>query len=415
MNKMLLVARREYLYNLRRPAFLFGAFVVPIFTIGILILVFALQIGDETDPESLGQIGYVDNAGVLAQAIDQPDYFVPFTTDEEARAALDSGQIGGYFVVPRNYLVVGALRFFSAETLPGALQAEIRTFLAANLAAQVEGLQVPVERLVEPLDLTIIAQDSGRELTGAAIGGLFIVPFLFVFVFMMASQVTSGFLMSGVVEEKTSRIMEILVTSITPLQMLMGKILGLGALGLTQFLVWLGGGLLILSLQLEFLQGITIPLDMAFIGFVLFLLSYFLVATLMAGIGAVAGSEEESRQYAGILGIVSAIPFFFIVQFMTNPNEGLPVFLSLFPFTAGTSMLLRYAFSSVPLWQIGLCFALLFFSALFIAFASARVFRWGLLMYGKRINFRELWRVIRTPEPAATTVAHGEAVESLGR
>ncbi len=417
MKKMLIVAWREYWFNLRRRSFLFAAFGAPLLTIVIMMLVFTFIASGQDDPESLGQIGYVDNAGILTQALQKPDYFVAYETDEVARAALDAGEIGGYVVVPRNYMAVGAVRFFATESMPGALEDDIDSFLAANLAAQVEGLRLPPERVIEPVDLTVVAVDSGRELTGAAFASLFLIPFIFVIVFMMASQVTAGFLMGGVVEEKVNRIMEMLITSVTPLQMLLGKVLGLGALGLTQFLIWIVGGVLIVTFgnqaQVSFLDGVQIPADMAILGLLYFLLSYFFDGTLLAGIGATVGSEQESRQISGFFSLVFVIPFFFITQFIQDGNGTIPTILSMIPFTAGPAMLMRFAFASVPGWQIALSLGLLVVGSMIVAFAAARVFRWGLLMYGKRPSPRELWRVITSSSGYATSVAKAE--ESMGR
>ncbi|MFN8372834.1 MAG: ABC transporter permease [Anaerolineae bacterium] len=417
MKKLLLVAWREYWFNLRRRSFLFAAFGAPLLTIGLMTLVFTFIIGGEEDAEGLGTIGYVDNSGVLAQALEKPDYFTVYASDEEAQAALDAGAIGGYFVVPRNYMAVGAVRFFSTEGMPAALRNAFDSFLVANLTAQTDGLRLPSERVIDPVDLTVIGLDTGREITGAAFSGLFLVPFIFVLVFMMASQVTSGFLMSGVVEEKVNRIMEVLVTSVTPLQMLLGKVIGLGALGLTQFFIWIVGGFIMVGLGDRFnisaLSGIEIPVDMTIIGLIYFLLSYFFVGTLMAGIGVTAGSEQESRQFSGIFSLLFVIPFFFVAQFIQDSNGALPVALSMIPFTAAPSMLLRFAFGTVPMWQIALSMGLLLVTGLVVAFASARVFRWGLLMYGKRPTPRELWRVITSSSGYATSVA--KADESIGR
>jgi ABC-2 type transport system permease protein len=417
MKKLLLVAWREYSFNLRRRSFLFAAFGAPLLTVAVMFIVFGVLIRSEDDAEGLGQIGYVDNAGVLVNAIEEPDFFIRYETDEEAAAALETGDIGGYFVVPRNYMAVGAVRFFAPKGLPGALQNEMEDFLVANLTAQAEGMRLPPERIVEPVDLTIIALDSGRELTTPAIASLFIIPFVFVIVFMMAGQVTSGFLMGGVVEEKVNRMMEILVTSVTPLQILLGKVIGLGLLGLTQILIWIGSGVLITSLgnqfSVSFLNGVVIPTDMAIIGLIYFLLSYFLEGTLMAGLGATVGSEQESRQFSGVLSLLSVIPFFAFTQFLQDGNGALPTILSMIPFTAAPSMLLRFAFASVPMWQVALSMGILFVSGLVVAFASARIFRWGLLMYGKRPTPRELWRVIVGSSGYATSVAKAE--ESMGR
>ncbi|MCZ2097277.1 MAG: ABC transporter permease, partial [Anaerolineae bacterium] len=143
------------------------------------------------------------------------------------------------------------------------------------------------------------------------------------------------------------------------------------------------------------------------IGVIYFLLGYFLLACVMAAIGVVMGSEQESRQFAGIFGLVLAIPFFAITSFITDPNGAVVTFLTLFPFTSPVSMIMRMGFSAVPAWQLILSIALLLLTSLFMAWASARIFRWALLLYGKRPGVRQLIRVIRRPSGMATS-ATGE-------
>ena len=137
----------------------------------------------------------------------------------------------------------------------------------------------------------------------------------------------------------------------TPFQLLFGKIIGLGLLGLTQLVIWMVCRLDHAAARAatpDFLTGITIPPDLLIVGVVYFLLGYFLLASVMAGIGVVVGSEQESRQFAAIFGIVLVIPFFLITSFITDPNGAVVTFLTLFPFTSPMSMILRMGFSAVP-------------------------------------------------------------------
>jgi ABC-2 type transport system permease protein len=181
------------------------------------------------------------------------------------------------------------------------------------------------------------------------------------------------------------------------MQLLSGKIMGLGALGLTQLAAWITGAVVIFTIggQTEFLEGVTFPIDLTIIAILYFLLGYSLIASLMAGIGAVVGSEQESRQYAGVFSIMFAIPYFFIVSFVTNPNGTIPVVLSMFPFTAPMAMVMRSGLAGVPTWQIVLSTAILVLTIILFVWAAARLFRWGLLLYGKKARPRDLIRVLR--------------------
>ncbi len=398
MKKMWLVARREYFYNLKRRSFLFAVFGVPIFTFIVWGVVFLVMSNSENNVTKDSKFGYVDLSGVLADPVplaDKPEQFVPFADEKSARDALDSKAISAYFVLPKNYLATGDVQSYSYDSISSTLKDDLGAFLLANLSRGLEN-KFPVERIQNPVTLTVRPEDSGRSLTEANIPALIFIPLIFSFVFLMSSNVTSGFLMGGIVEERANRIMEILITSITPTQMLMGKIIGLGALGLTQLVIWAGAGAILMRVgqQFPFLNGISFPVDMMVVFAVFFLVSYFLLASLMAGIGAVVGSEQESRQFASLLSLVLVIPFFFLTTFISDPNSPLALALTFIPFTAPMTILLRMGFSAVPIWQLGLSLAILILTSFFFIWASARVFRWGLLLYGKRIGFREVLRVI---------------------
>jgi ABC-2 type transport system permease protein len=401
---MWLVARREYLYNLRRRSFLFGAFVVPVMVIVIMLIAFSLALESETNAESIGQVGYVDLAGVLSEAVDKPEQFMAYDSEADARQALDEQSIGAYFVLPEDYPQTGIVRLYTTSSIPEALHDRISAYLVANLSARLD-TNISAERIQEPVDMTAHILDSGRTLTNEQIGGLFFTPIIFVMVFAMASQITSGFLMSGVVEEKTNRVMEILITSVTPTQLLTGKIIGLGLLGLTQLAIWLLGGFVLFRLgnNVPFLSGISVPPDVIVVSAIYFVLAYFLLASIMAGVGAVVGSEQESRQMASIFSIVLFLPIFFIVSFIIDPDGTLPVILTLIPFTAPVSVLLRIGFGALPAWQLILSIALLALTTILTVWASARIFRWALLLYGKRPTPRELWRAIRQSPRLETT------------
>lgn len=398
MNKLWLVARREYLFNLRRRSFLFAVFGVPLFTFFIWFVVFAVIAKTEDDIQKLGKVGYVDAVGVLAAPIpskDNPDLYLAFADEDSARAALDAKSIGAYFKISDDYMKTGDVEIYSFTGIPSLLKDDIEAFLLANLSRDLA--PDSVKRIENPVELTIRLNDSGRTITEANFPALFFIPLIFALVFMMSSGVTSGFLMNGVVEEKTNRIMEILITSITPMELLLGKIIGLGALGLTQLVVWgVAGGLLIgYGQAIPALSGLSFPTDLALVFVVYFLLSYFLIASLMAGIGAIAGSEQESRQYSSVISLIFVIPFFFIATFITDPGGTLPTVLTLIPFTAPMTALLRLGLSTVPAWQIIASLVILLVTTVLIVWASARVFRWSLLLYGKRWTPRELWHVIR--------------------
>lgn len=400
MHKVWIVARREYLTNLKRPGFLFAAFGTPLLFLIIFGISFVMALRGNGDIEDMRAVGYVDNAALLANEVTSPEYpeltFIAYPDSESARVDLDEGVIEAYFILPEDYMETGAVQLYSVDSVPLELNGVIRRALVESISASA-ALDLPVDRIIRPVDeMMVTLQDSGREISETALPALLLLPLFFAVIFSMASQITSGFLMGGLVEEKTNRIMEILVTSITPMQMLTGKVLGLGLLGLTQLVIWVGAAVLVLTFgdDLAFLSGVGVPVDLIVVAVIYFILGYFFMAAIMSGIGAVSDSEQESRQYAGVFSLFFFIPYFFLVAFIEDPNGTAPVALSIFPFTSPMAMVIRVGMTAVPTIEMVASIGVLIVSTLLATWSAARVFRWGLLMYGKKINPRELLKVI---------------------
>lgn len=396
MNRTWLVAKHEYFSNLRRPAFLFAAFGAPIFTVVVMYLVFALLDSTMEDSESIGTVGYVDLAAVASDAA-APANFARYDTESDARAALAADELGAYFVIPADYIAAGDVQLYGRTTVPDSVEDVVEEFLLASLAQRLADPEL-FERLEDPVSMSVRVQDTGRVLGEDAAIGLILLPIIFSVLFLMSTQTTSGYLMSGVVEEKANRVMEVLITSVTPLQLLLGKIIGLGALGLTQMALWLvaGGVMLSLGQNAAILQGVVLSPEMVIISLVYFVLTYFLFAGLMAGIGASAGSEQESRQYAGLFAMLLILPPY-IAMFLifTEPNHPVLTALTLIPFTSPLMVILRLSLGVVPTWELVASLLILFLTTVLVVWGMSRVFRWSLLLYGKRPTPRQLWRVIR--------------------
>jgi ABC-2 type transport system permease protein len=421
MNKIAIIAKREYMYHLRRPSFLFAAFGIPIFIVIIFALSIAVAVNseDEVNTESEIKYGYVDYSGVLLDDVvreqDSNDLFVRYEDEAIAREKLDAGDINAYFVMAEDYMASGKVNLYSEDGVPEDLYWYINNLLIANISSQIEEIDIPAYRISNPVDLTVRLNDSGRELTDDAFIPLLIMPIIFAVVFVMASQITGSFLMTGLVEEKTNRVMEILITSITPMQLLSGKVIGLGLLGLTQLAVWLVVAVIVITFgaDIGFMANVTLPIDLVIIAIVYFILGYALTAVIMAGIGAVVGSEQESRQIAGIVSVVFAIPYFFMLAFMMDPNGTVPVVLSMIPFTAPMSMIMRSGLTAVPLSQVILSLSIMLATLVLFTWLSARIFRWGLLMYGKKITVFSLLKVLRGGNGNNTIVNERSVAEEV--
>lgn len=399
MKRVFLVARHEFTGNIKRRGFLFMSFGLPLLIIAAQFGVawFAEQQSQATG--TLGQIGYVDLTpdGILGPAVDKPDEFRAFPDPQTARSALVAQEIGAYFVVPADYVAQGIIHAYGIQDVPRSIDGQMSSFLTDNLLAD-----WPLERAIrlkDPSNLTVATLDGEKEIVGdESVLMAILLPMTFAVLLIMSVIATSGFLLQGVVEEKENRVMEILMTSITPLQMLWGKILGLEALGLVQIAVWAAAGRLALSQGSTIwssLGNISIPAPLLVWGPVFLLLGYLLYGALLAGIGASVTSTQEGQQISGVVSLVAAIPLFLSMTFIENANGPLPIALSLVPFTAPVAMVMRLPIADVPLWQVGLSAFIMASTTLLVVWIAARVFHVGLLMYGKRLGLRPLWIVLR--------------------
>jgi ABC-2 type transport system permease protein len=224
--------------------------------------------------------------------------------------------------------------------------------------------------------------------------------------------------MSGLIEEKENRMMELFVTSSRPSEMLWGKMLGLGLLGITQILIWVAFGVvyLILSGALnlpQVLAGVQLSPGLIFIALVYSILGYMVYGALMAGIGATVNAEQEGRQLATWVTLPGILPLMFMYVFLTDPNGTVAVVLSLFPLTAPVSMIVRAALAPLPPIQIVIGLAIMAVSVVVIMQVSARIFRLGMLNYGKRPNLRQMLRAITArQQQVMTSTAHAAEGEA---
>ncbi len=243
-----------------------------------------------------------------------------------------------------------------------------------------------------------ITQETASEEAGmkrkADFGKIIAPGIVCVMMMFFLTFTTSQMLIRGVVEEKTSRVVEILVSSLSPTEILAGKVLGFYIIGLIEFAVWVGAGVLILQSQGFAVSEFVPPLY--FLHFLIFLTTgYLLYASIFAAIGAMVGDETESQQTQGIITMMLVLPLMFNFVFVTQPNWWLVRLISFIPVFTPTVMAIRMVAAPIPLWEIALtALNTLFFAVLCITIA-ARIFRVGILMTGKRPNLNELWRWIR--------------------
>jgi len=203
----------------------------------------------------------------------------------------------------------------------------------------------------------------------------------------------------AVITEKTSRIMEVLLSTLTPAELMSGKIFGVAAVGITQVAIWIMAGAL-LSLPGAYtlsglIQQANLTLATGLFFAVYFLLGFLLYSSMCAGLGATVNSEQEAQQFQFVVIMPLMLSFFYMFVAMKDPNGPLTVALSMFPFSAPIVMYTRLIIGSVPVWQIALSIVLMIVAIIGVIWLCARIYRVGVLMYGKKPNLPEIIRWIR--------------------
>jgi ABC-2 type transport system permease protein len=397
MSKFWLIFRYEYLRHVRRKRYIFALLSMPLsvaFIFGIGLLSAYLQ----HDP---GPIGYFDSSGVLKDPIYpkqedglfKPVEILSFEDEGSARAALETGQIKGYYILAEDYLQTGAVSLVANEPLAENLEASMSRLIKLNLLVY-KGYSLEVrERVLKGPQMTVRASDSSRELSEGSSALNFILPFLVGLFFMISLSTSGGYMVQALAEEKENRTMEIVVTSVSPMELMSGKILGNLAVGLTQLAVW---GLFVVIAVLvaqSLIPDLTIDLDEGFVMITIFTLipGFVMVGTLMALVGVAAVEVSEAQQVAGMFTLPVILPYWFIWNIMTSPNGPLALGLSFFPFTAPITLPMRAAFTIVPFWQVALSIVILLGCAVGAMWLASRAFRRGMLRYGKRLSLREIF------------------------
>jgi ABC-2 type transport system permease protein len=385
MKKLWLVARYEFLRHIRRRRFVLALLSMPIF-VGLLVGVGMLSVVTQM---KTAPIGYVDGTNIFpvlqpipkdfGQRLMKPVEIKRFPDEHAGKEALDAKTIQALFILDPDYLSNGQVKMV-ALTQPGEnAKNDFGDTLRYNLI-----LTQPDEirnRLIEGDNLIIRSADGSRQTEENNILG-FILPVISGVVFMIAINMTGGYLMQAMVEEKENRTMEMMVTSMRPSDLMAGKVIGNLAVGLLQLVIWLSIGyvaIMFMQRYLPFAQNFKLDPISSTLMLITFLPAFVMVCALMAMVGAIATDTSEAQQVAGVFTLPIVIPYFFITAMMFNPNGILAVVLSMFPLTAPISLPLRAAFATIPLWQIAVALFLLILGAIGALWLAGQAFRLGML------------------------------------
>jgi ABC-2 type transport system permease protein len=411
MGKIYTIAAREFIETVRTKTFLLTTVLLPLVIIGLVFGAEWVHGLSEQTTLAPRQIAVVDESGAVlphlraqiaafnGQNPARPFELVPVSTDEGTlRAAVSNGEYYAYLVIP-----AGAITGAEAAVLgrkdnqlqPGRQierllnnAVEQERFRRADPPvdfALVQHLQAPVP--VEAVDVTTGARATGNELVR------FMTPFAFMFLLFMGTFGISQGLLTSLIEEKSTRVVEVLLSAVSPLQLMAGKILGMVGVGLLLLAVW--GGLGFGSARYhDMAYLVTVP-QLVYAA-LYFVPAFLLYAALLGGIGAACNTLKEAQSMTFPLSIVTTVPLLLWFQISEHPTSVLSMVLSFVPPVTPFVMMLRLSADPLtPLWQVVATLGLLWLTVLAAIWAAAKVFRVGVLMYGQPPTPRELWRWVR--------------------
>lgn len=411
--RMWTVATFEFLSTVNRRGYLITTFGMPVFMALYGALVAGPAILAQRSAPEFTVYGVVDTAGLLhlrqdATAAKTRAVFRPIATEPDARVALTRGGLGGYFVVPADFLQNGVLDIYTPSTFTstGATARESRDAFADLLRERLLVDRVDGNlsaRIRDPLgDARRFAVTRNGEVSDAgalATALRVVVPLLFMALFIISVMMTSGYLIQGTAMEKENRVVDVLLASANPDEIMGGKLIGLGGAGLLQIAVWLSLLLITGAGVLPFLLSghIDVPWAAAALAIPLFPVAFLFYGSLMLGTGSLGSSMRESQQLAIVWSLLAALPMMLLAVMLREPHGTLARVLTWLPTSAATVIVLRASLDPGALawWEVAGAFVVLAASTWGAIKIGARLFRVGLLSSGARPSFREVLRQAR--------------------
>ena len=389
---MSVVAKRDYLRTVRRRGFLFGTLLLPVSIAGFIALsaLFNPALQPPPPPAGLTVVNESDVALAVPAGVQLSQ--VPRSA---GLAALERGDFGELYLIPPAYpndaviqrLTAGG-RSPSIEDLQrwSGQEQVLSAVLRLSLLAEADLPPSVVERLLTPLEVRGVGTDG--ETPTPDFGAGFVLPYVFTLLFVISIFITSGYLLQSVTEEKENRVVEIVLSSVPSQPLMAGKIVGLGAAGLTQVVIWVATALAALPLVSErvpMVTGLTISPIVLVLALAFFVSGYLAYGAIFAAIGALAPGTREAQQYSGFFGFFAVIPMIFAGLFLTDPGSPIVTVLALIPLTAPAAMLQLLAVLPEPPWALVIAsLASVSVFAALAAVAASRVFRATVLLYGVR-------------------------------
>ncbi len=398
MNKIWKIITYEYRKHVFQKKFLFSLLSFPIVILALVGMVFLIAFFNTNS----SPIGYIDHSGVLDNPVrnfQEGNIFEPvvdilsYQSENQAENDLTAGKIQAYFIIPENYPANRDVKLIYLEAPDYSVVTQFQDFVFQNLSMFKDIDPLIAERLSDGINITMSSLDGSLEM-GQDQWFLILVPFIAGILFIFVVMTSGGYLLQAVVEEKENRTMEIVISSVSPNQLMTGKIIGNIAVGLTQLGVWLifgWIGLSITSQYLPILSDFSLQPGYVFMLLLILLPAFVMIASLLAAIGATMTELREAQQFQTLVTLPMMVPFYLATPIMMNPNSALAIVLSFFPITAPLTILMRMGYTVIPAWQFALSISVLFAFATLAIWFAGRAFRMGMLQYGKKLSLKAIF------------------------
>jgi ABC-type Na+ efflux pump, permease component len=398
MNKSFTIAKYEFLKKIKCREFFSMTFCFPLLTIFIIIAPILIM-----DPANNGNqsVGYIDQTNMFSATkmtkesqnvggLEEKLYttrFVKYTDNRTMLRDLNSGIISECIFFPSNYLKTGIVYYYTTGKMQSVSKDELSEVVITGILKDKIDENILI-RVKNPVNMRKLEYNmSTEEFKESQFDFKNIILSILPAVLLIFSILnSSGSLIRSITEEKENKMIEILLSSVTHQELLVGKIVGLGAVGLLQIIIWVS----IIVIGGAYYTAIYMNPYLLVIIFVYYILGYLLYASMTAGIGVISESVQEGQRIAGIITLVAILPLFLFQLLLTSPNSVTAVLLSTFPLTSAISMISRIAVTNVPFYQLLLSITILFVSIYLEIVLFSRLFRVEFLMYGKKPKINEL-------------------------
>jgi ABC-2 type transport system permease protein len=409
--KMLKVAKREYLDRVKKRWFLISTILGPVL-MGVAVVLPGLMMSHA--PLTRTDIAVVDLTGSVFSDLEAalrdtlPDgkkmfalSDVPATGSDldaakkKLTAEVDAGGIAGYLVVPADIIDSAKVSYYGKNVSNISMLDRLRSALNEAVIAKRlarEGLQYSaVKQMLKPIDIETMRLVKGGE-KKSEFGTSFLTSFVFIMILYMTILLWGINVQRSIIDEKSNRVIEVLLSSLKPFDIMAGKIIGVGAVGLTQYAIWAFCGMAIAAYALSsgYAQYVSFGPSTLIFFVVFYVFGFLFYATFFAGVGSVCNSDQEAQQLQMPFNLVLWITIMISFAVIQNPDSALSVTLSMIPFFSPILMFMRINVLMPPLWEVALSIAILIASTIACGILSAKVFRIGILMYGKRPDIREI-------------------------